>query len=179
MLEWKKSLSDFDTEKVTMVSDYWASLMEPYSLNENGHKTLDQLMKKFSVDDVLESIDIATKKYLKYDNEGNIVKESVEDAFNKVGGICALKKMPAINQKLAYVKGICKNRFSYWDQRKGSIILNYYVDALKKNGWNEEQIVNDIENEVISKTKECSNWSEWKSIIEQWTDDINNWESGP
>jgi hypothetical protein len=175
MLEWKKSLTGFEDEKVNMVSDYWASLMKPYSLNENGKKTLDKLMKKFSIEDILESIDIANNKYLKYDSNGDIIKESVEEAFNKVGGICALKKMPEINQKLAYVKGICKNRFSYWDTKKGSIILNYYVDALRNYGWTEEQILNDIENEVIPKTKECSNWSEWKNLIEKWTDDVNGW----
>lgn len=176
MLEWKKSLTGFEDEKVKMVSDYWASLMTPYSLNDNGEKSLDKLMKKFPVEDILESIDIATEKYLKYDNYGNIIKESVEEAFNKVGGICAFKKMPVINQKLAYVKGICKNRFSYWDARKGSIILNNYIEVLKNYGWSEEQIINDIENEVISKTKECLNWSQWKSILEQWTDDVNSWE---
>jgi hypothetical protein len=175
MLEWKKSLTDFDTEKVTMVSDYWASLMEPFSLNENGQKSLDQLMKKFPLEDILEAIDIANEKYLRYDNEGNIVKESVEEAFNKVGGICALKNMPKINQKLAYVKGICKNRFSYWDARKGSIILNNYINALKNYGWTEEQIINDVENEVIPQTKECSNWSQWKNLLEKWTDDVNGW----
>lgn len=175
MLEWKKSLAGFENEKVKMVSDYWASLMIPYSLNEIGEKSLGQLMRKFSLEDVLESIDISTKKYLKYDTKGDLIKESVEEAFNKVGGICALKKMPVINQKLAYIKGICKNRFSYWDSRKGSIILNYYVDALKNYGWTEEQIMNDLENDVILKTKDCSNWSEWKSIIEKWTDDVNGW----
>lgn len=176
MLDWKKSLTDFDTEKVTMVSDYWASLMEPYSLNENGQKSLDKLMKKFSLEDILEAIDIANEKYLRYDNDGNIIKESVEDAFNKVGGICTLKNMPKINQKLAYVKGICKNRFSYWDARKGSIILNNYINALKNADWTEERIINDIESEVIPQTKECSNWSQWKNLIEKWIDDINGWE---
>ncbi len=176
MLDWKKSLTNFDIEKVRMISDYWASLMTPYSLNKNGHKLLEQLMKKFSFEDILAAIDIANEKYLRYDNEGNIVKESVEEAFNKVGGICTFKKMSKINQKLAYVKGICRNRFSYWDARKGSIILNNYINALKNYGWSDKQIINDIENEVIPQTKEANNWSQWRNLIENWTDDVNGWE---
>ena len=176
MLDWKKSLNEFEEEKITMVSDYWASMMNPYSLNENGLKSLEKLMKEFTIEDILESIDIATKKYIKFDEKGEIIKESVEMAFNKVGGICALKNMPEINQKLAYVKGICRNRFSYWDDRKGSLILNNYIDALKNYGWDNEGIVNDIEDEVIPKTKEAKNWTQWKNLIEQWTDDVNGWE---
>lgn len=177
MLEWKKSLSNFDSEKVKLVSDYWASLMKPFYLSESGLKRLDLLMKKFPLEDVLEAIDIANKKYLQYDNNGNILKDSVEKAFNKVGGICAVKNMPRINQKLAYVKGICKNRFSYWDDKRGSIILNNYVNALKEQDWSEEQIIEDIENEVIPNTKECSNWSQWKKLLEKWTDDVNGWKN--
>jgi len=176
MLEWKNSLKEFESEKIKMVSDYWASMMQPYSLNENGLKSLEKLMKKFSVEEVLEGIEIATEKYIKFDEEGNITKESVEDAFNKVGGICTLKNMPETNQKMAYVKGIGRNRFSYWDNKKGSIILQNYVQALRDYGWTEQQIIDDIENEVTPKTKEAKNWSEWRNILEQWTDDVNNWK---
>lgn len=177
MLEWKKSLTEFEDEKVTMVSDYWASMMSPYSLNENGLKSLDKLIKNFPIEDILEAIDIANKKYLVFDEEGNITKESVEQAFDKVGGICALKNMPELKKKMAYIKGICRNRFSYWDNKKGSIILNNYVNALKQAGWSDERIVEDLENEVIPKSIDSKNWSQWRGLLEQWTEDVLNWKN--
>lgn len=177
MLEWKKSLTEFEDEKVTMVSDYWTSMMNPYSLNENGLKSLEELMKKFPIEDILESIDIANKKYLAFDENGKITKESVELAFNKVGGICALKNMPELKQKLAYIKGICRNRFSYWDNKKGSIILNNYVNALKGADWSDERITKDLEKEVIPKSIESKNWTQWRELLEKWTDDILNWRN--
>ncbi|MGC6430216.1 MAG: HNH endonuclease [Jejuia sp.] len=177
MLEWKKSLTEFEDEKVTMVSDYWASMMNPYSLNENGLKSLDKLIKKFPIEDILEAIDIANKKYLVFDEDGNITKESVEQAFDKVGGICALKNMPELKKKMAYIKGICRNRFSYWDNKKGSIILNNYVKALKQADWSEERIIDDLENEVIPKSIESKNWSQWRELLEQWTEDVLNWKN--
>ncbi|WP_417888223.1 HNH endonuclease [Zunongwangia sp.] len=177
MLEWKKTLTEFEDEKVTMVSDYWASMMNPYSLNENGLKSLEKLIKKFPIEDILEAIDIANEKYLVFDEEGNITKESVEEAFDKVGGICALKNMPELKKKMAYIKGICRNRFSYWDNKKGSIILNNYVNALKEADWSDERIIQDLENEVIPKSIESKNWSQWRGLIEQWTDDIINWSN--
>ena len=177
MLEWKKTLTEFEDEKVTMVSDYWASMMTPYSLNENGLKALEKLINKFPIEDILEAIDIANKKYLVFDGDGNITKESVEEAFNKVGGICALKNMSEIKKKIAYIKGICRNRFSYWDNKKGSIILNNYVNALQEAGWSDERIVEDLENEVIPKSIESQNWSQWHGLIEKWTEDILNWQN--
>lgn len=177
MLEWKKSLTEFEDEKVIMVSDYWTSMMNPYSLNENGLKSLDKLIKKFPIEDILEAIDIANKKYLVFDEDGNITKESVEQAFDKVGGICALKNMPELKKKMAYIKGICRNRFSYWDNKKGSIILDNYVNALKGANWTEEKITEDLEKEVIPKSIESKNWTEWKQLLEKWTDDIYNWEN--
>lgn len=177
MLEWKKTLTDFDNEKVKMVSEYWASIMKPYILSEKGLKTLESLINKFPIEDILDAIDIANKKYLIVDKEGNVSKESVEEAFNKVGGICAIKNMPILKQKLSYIKGICRNRFSYWDDKKGSIILNNYVNALKDADWSEESIIEDLENEVIPRTIESKNWSQWRNIIEQWTDDIYNWKN--
>jgi hypothetical protein len=178
MLEWKKTLTEFEDEKVTMVSDYWASMMSAYSLNENGLKSLEKLIKKFPIEDILEAIDIANKKYLVFDSDGIITKESVEEAFNKLGGICALKNMPEIKKKMAYIKGICRNRFSYWDNNKGSIILNDYVNALKEAGWSDERITEDLENEVIQKSIESKNWSQWRNLLEQWTDDISKWSDG-
>lgn len=56
------------------------------------------------------------------------------------------------------------------------MIMNNYVEALKEYGWTEIQITNDLDVEVIPKTKEVKNWSEWRSIIEGWTEDIKKWE---
>ena len=87
-----------------------------------------------------------------------------------------VKEMPLLKQKIAYTKGIARNRFGYWDDRKGAIILNNYLNALKDYGWNDEQLLKDIENEVMPMTKEANNWSQWKNTLEGWTDDIQKWD---
>jgi hypothetical protein len=94
----------------------------------------------------------------------------------KIAGVIVVKGMPPVKQKLAYIKGIARNRFNYWDARRGAIILNNYVRALEDYGWTEGQIVDDLENEIIPKTKEASNWTGWKSLIENWTAEIEKWE---
>ena len=174
MLEWKKSLSDFDNDVVEMLVDYINSKITPLSLNENGKQRIVKWLKKFSTEQILDAIDISAKQYLQYEN-GEIEKTSAETFLKKIGGVMTVQKMPPIKQKLAYIKGIARNRFSYFDEKTGSIILENYVSELEKH-WSEQQILDDLETEVSKITKEAKNWSEWKNILEGWVEDIKKWE---
>ncbi|WP_066331947.1 HNH endonuclease [Flavobacterium crassostreae] len=171
MLEWKKSLSNFDNDISEMITEYVESKMKPYILNENGKKSISELSKKFEVGKILDAIDISANKYIKYGNE-ELEKESIEDFVNKISGIVYVQGLSPIKQKLAYIKGIARNRF-YWDDKIGSIILSNYLKQLEKH-YNEEQILADLENEVIKLTKEAKNWSEWRNTLENWTSHIEN-----
>lgn len=174
MLEWKKSLSNFDNDVVDMISDYINSKIQPLSLNENGKLLVVKWLKKFHTEKILDAVDISAKQYLKFEN-GELDKESAELFLSKIGGIIVVKNLPPVKQKLAYIKGIARNRFSYWDDTKGSIILSNYVTELKKH-YDEKQLLDDLENEIFKITKEAKNWSEWKNTIEKWTLDIQNWD---
>lgn len=176
MLEWKKSLDSLDSEVGQMVIEYVESRINPYSITDKGKLGLENHIKKFGVNELLNGIDVGLSKYLKYDSSGDLEQESVEIFLDKLGGIIAVQNMPPIKQKLAYIKGIARNRFSYWDNRKGSIILSYYVQALEDYGWAEEKILEDLETEVIKISKEAKNWTEWKNVLEKWTQDVRSWE---
>ncbi len=174
MLEWKKSLSNFDNDVVEMISDYINSKIQPLSLNENGKKSVAKWLKKFDIEKILDAVDISAKQYLKFEN-GELDKESAELYLSKIGGVIVVKNLPPVKQKLAYIKGTARNRFSYWDDRKGSIILSNYVTELEKH-YDEKQLLDDLENEIFKITKKAKNWSEWKNTLESWTDDIKKWD---
>jgi hypothetical protein len=173
MLEWKKSLSSFDSDIVDMIVEYINSKILPLSLNENGKQSVAKWLIKFDTEKILEAIDISAKQYLKYEN-GALDKKSAELFLSKIGGVIVVKNLPPVKQKLAYIKGIARNRLSYWDDRKGSIILSNYIKELDQH-FDEEQQLEDLENEVLKLTKEAKNWSEWKNTLENWTIDIKNW----
>ncbi len=175
MLEWKKSLSNFDNDVADMISDYINSKIQPFSLNENGKLSVLKWLEKFDTEKILDAVDISAKQYLKFEN-GELDEESVEIFLSKIGGVIVVKNLPPVKQKLAYIKGTARNRFSYWDDRKGSIILSNYVTELEKH-YDEKQLLDDLENEIFRITKEAKNWSEWKNTIEEWTSDIQNWET--
>ncbi len=176
MFKWQESLTDLQKDTLTQVVEYIDNKIGKFSLNENGKRTIEKLINKFNLQDILEAIDISAKKYLKYDVSDNLIKDSVEDFIKKIGGILNIKNRPPIDQKLAYIKGICRNRFNFWDHKKGSIILNEYVIALKNYGYTEQQIINDLEKEMEPQAKQADNWSEWRSLVEGWTNDIRKWE---
>lgn len=176
LLQWRKSLSSLKSDTVSLVVDYINSKIENFSLNESGMRGIEKLTKKFELSDILEAIDISESKYLQYDVNNKLIQDSVEDFINKIGGIIVLKNKPPVDKELAYIKGICRNRFNYWDNRVGSIILNNYVAALREHGWTDERVLDDIQTEVRPKTIECRNWSQWKKLIEGWTADIQKWE---
>ena len=176
MFEWRKSLKDLKSFSSQYLVDYIENIISPYSLSEKGKSDVLNLIKKFSTDEIFEAIESGEKTYLKYDCDGKLEKESVNQFINKLGGIIIIKRKSPVEGKIHYIKGICKNRFSYWNNSEGLNILKTYTTLLKKHGYSDEDVLSDLENEVISFSKSAKNWSQWKDTMEKWIEDIKNWE---
>lgn len=177
LFEWKKSLDGLKDYKNNLFIEYIEDKISPYTLKKHYIEKIIKLFSKHQDEEVLDAINIAANNYLKYSPNDELERDSVEEFLNKVGGVLINKSLPPIKQKLAYIKGICRNRFNYWDSQKGSIILNNYVQALKNQNWSDSKILDDLETEVIRVAKESKNWSEWRNIIEGWTESINSWSN--
>ena len=176
LFEWREGLSELNSETTDLIVGYIENKIDGLSLTESDRRNMSALATSFEVADILEAVDTSAHQYLRYRSDGALEKESVERFISKLGGILHNRSKSPIDQKLAYIKGICRNRFNYWDPKKGSIILNYYISALRSAGWNDERILHDLENEVEIKTKEAKNWTEWRSLLEGWTEDVRAWD---
>ncbi len=148
MLKWREGLDCINDLKIKNICDYWSKDIG-YSLNDNGIKSLKNLINKFELNDLFSAIKIAKDKYIKYDKKGKPEYESIENAWSKVGGILYLNSKPEKFKKIAYIKGICRNRFNYFDEKKASIMLNKYFD-----------IFEDYD-DCIDYAKSCANWYQW------------------
>ena len=175
MLKWRKGLDAIEDDTTLMVTEYVEEKISGYSINENGKSSLVKNIKKYGLADVLIAIDISAGKYLRYDQSDSLIKESVEDFYNKIGGILVNMRRSPIGQKLSYIKGICRNKFSDWNAAAGSIVLNEYVAALKGAGWDEERVLDDLESELEPKAKSSVDWRDFKMLIEKWTNDVLEW----
>lgn len=94
LMQWKNELLKIREQELDDVCEYWADIVDPYCLNENGRLSMKKLLYRFTTKEVLEAIDIASHSYLKYvkddksEDNYKLDKGSVENAFNKIGGIC-------------------------------------------------------------------------------------------
>jgi len=64
-----------------------------YSFSPKGRIDCQQWINEFGFDEVYESIEIALKQYLQFDEDGKPSKHSVNVVFNKISGICANRKI--------------------------------------------------------------------------------------
>ncbi|MBP1615230.1 MAG: hypothetical protein H6Q13_2678 [Bacteroidetes bacterium] len=170
----RQKLSLLESDIQEMIIKYINDKITPSALTDFGRSEIKNLINQFPVEQILDGVDDAYKKNVKFDSNG-VTKESLCLFLEKIPSYVAVSGMPFIKQKILYIKGIARNRFNYWDNDKGTIILEDYVNALEKANWIEDQILNDLENEVIPFTKRAKCWSEWRNQIEGWTQDIKGW----
>lgn len=137
MLDWRNELSEINYSEINYIFNYINSFTEDYSLIDECKLEIKQWLKKYKQEEILESIDIAFDKYF------NNTDGSLTNTFNKIGAILNVKSMPEHKQKIAYIKGICKNKFHDYDSQEASIeLLELYnngvdLDVVK------EKIIND------------------------------------
>jgi len=129
MLKWRDGVADIEKKKFDAAINLFNSYFTPDSLNEHGEKTINGLVKKFGLSETLNAIDLSVEKYKKSNADFEI-------CFKKVGGILAYENMSDDKKKIAYIKGICRNKFSYVPEPKTSILLNKYND----DGYSLEQL---------------------------------------
>jgi hypothetical protein len=167
MMQWREELISLDDELVLMYEKLLSKLTNR-TLNEVGKSSALKLIKKFGISECMDALQIACSKYLKLDKNNKYTDESVEYALSKIGGILYLKSQPESVKVSSYIKGILRNKFNYFDDRKASILLNEYF-----------QYFEDY-NECIEYAKYCKNWSQWyngmKEFMDKYSKSENNFD---
>jgi hypothetical protein len=161
LMQWHRSLLELDQDLLQGIAAFWDDLVPGYCLNEHGLLKLKQWLEKFGFDAIIDAIKTTTTQYLSYENttpEPSPTKESVELAFNKICGICITKKRmkdkPYLKD-LYYIRGILRNRLSYYDPTKSFLIL-------------EEALLDGISVEELKKTAlAAENWTGFKTRINE------------
>lgn len=157
--------------------EYVEDKIQPYTLNSIGKNNLSVLINEFSIEDLMSAIDISYKNYIKLDENGDIDNNSINTFLSKIGGIAHNNSLSPIDKKVNHIKNYAKNKFSYWNEGVANNIINDYIRALRKNNWIDEQILEDLNKEVMNVVTNSGNWSQWRNQMENWTEDILNWES--
>lgn len=109
--------------------------MAPFTLNDTGRACLRKWMRKYSYDEIMDSIEAAFEQYYRPGDAG-----TWEFAFRKIPNIChctrAKEEKPYLD-RLFYIRGILKNRLSYCDPHKcvqlleRAVLANASLDSLQ------------------------------------------------
>lgn len=88
LMEWRTELSSLQQEEVDYICEYWENANGVYSLTDSGRATAMHYLKQFTLSEILDGIDIALAQYYKGKYAKSDEKKSIENAWQKVGGIC-------------------------------------------------------------------------------------------
>ena len=163
-----------ETKDKDYLINYIEEKIKPHTLSDFGKTDVSIWLNKFGLETIIEAIDISYRNYIKIGDDGNPTFGSAANFLSKIGGIAHNNSLSPIDQKLMHIKNICKSKFTYWNNDKATVMLNNYIKALRKNKWNDEQILADLNGETMDVVRESNNWSEFRATIEGWTTSLLN-----
>lgn len=162
-----------ETKDKDYLINYIEEKIKPHTLSDFGKTDVSIWLNKFGLEMIIEAIDISYRNYIKLDDD-NPTFDSAANFLSKIGGIAHNNSLSPIDQKLIHIKNICKSKFTYWNNGKATVMLNNYIKALRKNKWNDEQILDDLNGKTMDVVRESNNWSEFRKAIEGWTASLLN-----
>ena len=141
------------------IIEYINNKISPYEMSNDDKIGLLKIISEdnFTKDELIKAVEISAYNCLHYDENGNAIEDGI-------GGL------PIINQRINYIKGICRNKLTGYNDYRCRMILDDYVDSLRICGYNEEKIVEDL-NEVVmpmSKDPSMEHFSWWEDVMKKW-----------
>lgn len=145
MVEWRNGLKELDQSTVKIFCDEFTSLTGA-DVNETGQANVSRWLNKYSITTLFEALDRSINQY--YD---------AEKIFIMIPKIAYYVDHPEkqINPELFYIKGILKNRLTYFDERKAMYWLKEAVKYCE---------IYDLK----EMAKEVKNWTEFRETIQSW-----------
>jgi cytochrome c553 len=113
MMEWMEGLQDLKSQAIDRLADYWTNLTPGFSPNDRGRQKIRKWLTKFSIEDIMKAMDVASTQYLEFQNDGRVTQESWETAFNKIPPILNVERDAKDDpdlKELLYVRGIIRKR---------------------------------------------------------------------
>ncbi len=155
--------------------EYINNKITPYHLTPSAENKAILLLKKYSLELLIECVDISLATYITYDDKGQPTQSSINKAIDKIGGVAYNKSLSPIEKEIAHICNTGVKAYSYWDDKKAKALLHKYVKYLSKH-WSEFDIIQDLKTEVMDLFATKSSSSQWTNQISNWIEDIIGWD---
>lgn len=67
--------------------EYINNKINPFSLSEFGKNDISVLLQQFDFECLKEAVDISFKNYIRFDENGDITRDSIQLFLGKIGGM--------------------------------------------------------------------------------------------
>jgi hypothetical protein len=162
MMNWREGLKSIQVDELTRVQNYIInSFGEKYSLNDLGIKKVKMWMRKYSIKEILDAVDVCSGQYLT-DREGNITPETWNKAFDYIPRVVYGKRLEKDNPARAEAmraRGRLRRLFNYINESEALDLIERLINA----GL-------DVDNVLKFATKH-RHWSHFQSGAEQFLRD--------
>jgi HNH endonuclease len=121
---WHRGLAQLDQTGTDEAQAFWSDLTGS-TLAKRDLGTLRRLIRRYGLGEVLEAMRVAVDEYGKHDADGLLTTESVETSWQKVGGVCYVRRQEADDPgvlELFYTRGILRKRFHLTGYRLAEVL---------------------------------------------------------
>jgi hypothetical protein len=156
LAKWREELLKYERDTVDLIIENIESLYKnKFFITEYGKPTIKTWLKKYSIKEILEAIDISSNQYLK-----NINKEAVDKFFAMIPKIAYNRKLfnqEPFLEEIFKMCHICSNKFRYSEYYKyKNILLKYYIN-FKEQGVSVDKIKTELY-DIIEKSSDYYDW---------------------
>lgn len=152
MVEWRNGLMRIEDEAVASIVAVLNERMGSRSVSEYGLTIVRKWLKKYSLPEILEAVDLSFTQYYR-DDDGDA---TASKAFDYVTRIAYRKRLDKENPEMGqlyYIRGIGRNRIQWFDDVRG---LNLLKECYRAGV-------------SIEKLKEATltaySWSKWQLML--------------
>lgn len=113
LMQWHDGLRDLEIEKTKTLAIFIANLIPGYRLSQTGMDRLSSLLSTYTAEEVFSAYRQSCNKYLRRNDAGELLAESVETATSKAGAFCKMNREAVEDpdiKDLYYVRGIIRKR---------------------------------------------------------------------
>lgn len=146
MLKWREGLKDVDDMALDAAIEYFSEVFDGWSIQTDAASSkVRKLIKRFGLQTVMDGMDAGRDGYC----AAGIDRDSVIQAFSKLGGICHNLKNPD-ERGIRYARGILRNR------------LNYVHEGIAISLLREARAAGADDDELKKTAASARNWRSWQ-----------------
>lgn len=161
LIAWRRDLQTLDDAAHQILIEYIRPHVRPVGLRKEQKSKLRMLLLEYDIIEILNALDIAIGRYVKYEGD-DAIEESVKEMVAKLGGILHNMKLTPLQQELNHIRCICRKNFDIdYDEREAKALLHEYKEYLRSQGLDDDQILFELAQHPKSLSGTCGTFEQW------------------